>query len=119
MRKQKGFSLLWAVIFLGLIGFLMTAGSRLMPTYIEDYKIGNCLKQVASQSLAGKSGDQIRQLIEKQLTVNSISGITPAKIEIVRGEGEVSIKLEYETRNHLIGNLDGVAMFNHSYVVKD
>lgn len=121
MRKigrQEGMTM-WSMVSLALIGiFFLLLSFKLIPPYVNDFKIGSAIERVAIKAGAGsKSAAELLASLEKMFDVNYISNINPRQdIEIQPlGENAKLIKLEYEVVIPLSGNLSALIYFEHEH----
>jgi len=61
----------------------------------------------------GKTPSELKVLIMKRLSMNSIYTLKPEYIKVKKGRGENIVTIEYEPRGKLIGNLEYIVSFKH------
>lgn len=120
VTKQRGLTLIsWLVIII----FLLFQGIILMkvvPVYMTDASVGSIMNELPTDPKAGElSASELKTLVSKRLSMNSIYSINPDNIKIRKGRGEKIVTIEYEPRGNLIANLDYIASFKHEARVKD
>lgn len=119
MRCQRGASALTVMIMVLFFGSLLTLGIKLGPVYIDDITIREALKSLdGTEGLADMRPAQIRTLINKRLSVNSVREFDPKNIRIEKDGDIVRLQVDYEVRNHVISNVDAVLRFQHEYELK-
>ena len=113
IRKQQGMSIVGFILMLGLVIFVVYLGMRITPIYIEYYSVVNAMNGVASEKGSAKfSPYDIRVKVLNRLYVSfSDANVREEHIKIVRREGR-QLRIAYEVRKPLIGNLDVVASFD-------
>jgi len=123
-RKQAGIGLsglLIAAVVLALAGLL---GMKIVPEVIEYYQIVGAVKKVANDPAAAVSVAAARQAFDRQATVDSITAITAADLEIYK-EGDINvgdrtmneklvIAFAYDRRIRLFGNVSLLIEFQGS-----
>ena len=115
LKKQQGGALAMMIIAL-FFGALLTLAIKIGPAYIDDITI-----QEALESLDGTNGleqmgpAQVRTLINKRLSVNNVRGFDAKNITVEKNGEFVVVKVDYEVRNNIIGNVDSIVHFQHEY----
>ena len=114
IHKQQGISLLGYIIVLIVALFVFFLGMRLMPIYMEYYSVVSAMNDVASERGSARlSPYDIRVKILNRLYVSYSENVKSSHIKLIRGEG-VQLRIAYEVRRPVIGNLDVVAKFDKS-----
>ena len=111
--RQQGMSIIGFLIVLSLVIFFAYIGMRLWPIYYNHYSVVNAMNSVASErGSANWPLSQIRVRVYNNLFVSGTEGfIKNEHITKVRDNG-IFIRIAYEVRRPLIGNLDVVATFD-------
>jgi hypothetical protein len=112
-RKQKGLSLIGFILVLSLVIFTAYIGMRIIPIYLEYYSVVSAMDGVAKER---RSADwtlfDTRVSVLNRLYVSQNADTVKEKdITVVRRNG-VQLRVAYEVRKPLIGNLDVVATFD-------
>jgi len=115
IRKQRGLTLIGFVIVLSMVIFVAFIGMKIGPIYMEYYSVVSAMNGVASErGSANLSPFDIRVKIHNRLYVSNTSyNIKDNNIKITRANG-VHLRIAYEVRKPVIGNLDVVAKFDRS-----
>lgn len=115
--SQRGFSLLGTLLMLAVVVFLATTGARIVPHYIDYRALDKIITSIEAERGAGLSSVRdFYDYVGKGLAVNRIKDLDLERALAVRVEGEhFLIRLNYEKREPLIGNLDLVANFDKEY----
>jgi hypothetical protein len=113
-RKQQGMTLMSFVVVASVVGFFLYIAAKLFPMYNEYYSVRSALKGIANESgVAQKDPAQIEDMFFKRMYINYASGnIKPEHVAIERAGGGLIIKVNYESRTSLVGNLDAVGRFS-------
>jgi hypothetical protein len=96
------------------------AAMRISPMYLDNMAVRSALKGLVSdpEIRAAAAPEQIRQLLQRRLDVNSISSVSGKDIKIRRLEGGGrEVRANYEVRRHLVWNLDVVGNFDDAVVI--
>ncbi len=116
LKKQRGMTGLGWLMVIFLICFFAFIGIKLFPVYMENYSIKNIVKAVKQEpNIAKKSSGAVRTMIRKRLIINSIRDLKNENIIIKKFAGVLSVKIEYEVRKPLFGNLDVVMSFKDEF----
>ena len=114
IQKQKGLSLIGFILVLALALFVSFLGMKIGPIYMEYFSVVSAMEGVASEKGSAKfSPYQIRLKFLTRLNVSYSTNVTEKHIKITRGNG-VQLRIAYEVREPVIGNLDVVAKFDKS-----
>jgi hypothetical protein len=94
--------------------FVTFIGMRIVPIYIEYYSVVNALNGVASErGSANLSLYDLRAKVLNRLYVSYSDNVKESDIKKVRRNG-IFLRVAYEVRKPVIGNLDVIATFDKS-----
>ncbi len=114
-RKQSGMTLMSFLMVLAVVGFAAYVAMRLFPMYQEYYAVKSSLKGLANEpGVADMDPGRIQDLFFRRLDINYSDNVKPAHVKIERMEGGWNMKVSYEVRRPLVGNLDVVGKFDAS-----
>lgn len=114
-RGQTGMSLWSFVLVLALAGSAVYVGLRLWPMYQEYYAV-----RMAMKSLAGEAGsadldpDQARAALLRRLDISYAESVVRDDVSFERITDGWRMRVAYEVRRPLFGNLDVIAKFDSS-----
>ena len=113
IHKQRGMTLIGFVIVLSFVIFISFIGMKIAPIYMEYYSVVSAMNGVASErGSANLSPFDIRVKVLNRLYVSySADNVKEQNIKLVRNNG-VNLRIAYEVRKPVIGNLDVVAKFD-------
>ncbi len=113
LRNQQGLSIIGFIIVLSLVVFTSFIAMRIWPIYYEYFAVVNAMNSVAStRGSARMSPYDVRAKVYANLFVSGTEGtIKNENITVVRKNG-VHVRIVYERREPLIGNLDVIAHFD-------
>ena len=115
LKKQQGGALAMMIIAL-FFGALLTLAIKIGPAYIDDITIQEALESLeGTEGLEQMGPAQGRTLINKRLSVNNVRGFDAKNITVEKNGEFVVIKVDYEVRNNIIGNVDSIVHFQHEY----
>jgi hypothetical protein len=114
IQKQRGMSLIGFVIVLSVVIFVSFIGMKIGPLYMEYYSVVSALNGVASErGSANLSPYDLRVKVLNRLYVSYSENVKESDIKVTRGNG-VHLRVKYEVREPIMGNLDVIARFDKS-----
>jgi hypothetical protein len=115
IKKQNGLTLIGFIIVLGFVIFISYIGMKIAPIYMEYYGVVSAMNGVAKErGSANLSPYDIRVRVLNRLYVSySADNVKEKNIKLVRRNG-VHLRIAYEVRKPVIGNLDVIATFDRS-----
>jgi Tfp pilus assembly protein PilE len=112
MNTQRGMTLTSFLAVLIVVGFFLYIGMRL---YQEYYAVRSAMKSLANEPGVGSMEPaRIQELFFKRLYINYSENVKPADVKFDRRDNGWTLKVNYEVRRPLIGNLDVVGKFDSS-----
>ncbi|MGD8526306.1 MAG: DUF4845 domain-containing protein [Thioalkalispiraceae bacterium] len=116
--KQKGMTAIGWVFVFALIAIVTLVTLKLLPIYLDGFSVKSSLASLENEHNIGKMSPlKIKSMLLKRLDINMVTDVTKDDIYIDRSNGAMTIEVDYEVREKLIGNLDVVVMFNTSIEV--
>ena len=115
LKQQHGGALTTMVMVL-FFGALLTLLLKVGPAYLDDFTIQEALESLnGTEGLSQMGPAQVRTLINKRLSVNNVRGFDSKQISVEKNGELVVIKVDYEVRNNIFGNVDTIVHFKHEY----
>jgi len=114
--RQKGMTMIGWLIVLALIGFFTLLVLRLGPIYLQNYEVKSHLKGLHQEPfITQKSNAEIRKLLARRFEIDDIDRvIKPNMIQIDSGDGLIKVRIQYEVRTKILGNVDALVSFDDS-----
>lgn len=115
IQQQRGMSLIGFIIVLSVVIFMSMIGMKIGPIYMEYYSVVTAMNGVAAERGSAKySPFDIRVKVLNRLYLSySSDNVKEKDIKITRDNG-VHLRISYEVRKPIIGNLDVIAKFDKS-----
>jgi hypothetical protein len=114
----RGFISLGALYLILSIGFFVILAFKLVPAYIDHYKVKSSLDSLSQDtSLASKSRSEILSMLQKRWRVEDITGISDEDIHIERDGDSVAIRVEYQVLKPIFGNVEALIRFDDNVEV--
>lgn len=119
IQKQGGMTLIGFIIVLGFALFLSFIGMKIGPIYMEYYSVVTAMEGLAAEPKSARlTPYQIRLRFLTRLNVSYTENVKESHIKLTRGNG-VHMRVAYEVREPIIGNLDVVAKFDKTVRLSD
>lgn len=112
-NKQRGLSTPGWLVVIAVAGFFLTALFKLGPIYLENWTVRKLMVQIQDDPDASKmSPAQVRDKLQKKLTINGVEQIHIRDIKFKREQGRgILIDASYEVRVPFMFNIDAVVKF--------
>lgn len=115
--KVRGMTLLGFVIVLIVAGFFAFIIMKLFPPYAEHHSVRQAMAEVAQEpGVAQKSPAEIRKMLDNKLYINYVT-LKPEAVKVERSSQGYTLRVNYESRGNMVGNLDYVVTFDHTVVL--
>ena len=113
---QRGMTAIGWLIVLAILGFFVLLALRMVPAYLDFYKVVSTLEGLEAES-GFSSPREIRNLLERRFDISFIDTITPADVVIKPVGSTFTVKAAYEKSEHIAGNVYVVMDFEKEVVV--
>jgi hypothetical protein len=114
-NKQRGITFIGFLLVLAVVGFFAYIGMKLFPMYQEFYAVKTAAKGLAEEPGVGDMDPaRIQMLLFRRLEIDYTDNVKPKNVKIERIDGGWNMKISYEVRRPMIGNLDVVGNFDIS-----
>jgi len=116
IKKQRGLTAIsWAII-IAIVAIEGVAALRIIPSYMDFVSVKQVMDKLAkdpeSKTMSSK---RLTTTFYQRLTVSGIRYIQKDKnaLSFVKGSDALTMKIHYESRGRIYGNLDFLATFDH------
>jgi hypothetical protein len=108
-KLQRGITLsgLFIALFLLIVAALL--GMKLIPPYMEFATARNAIQAIAKDRIGTTTPQEIRRAFDNRATIDDITAIKAADLDITKEGGEIVISFAYRKEVPLFANL-GVYM---------
>ena len=113
MRKQQlGISL--GGLMVGAVIFIVIAmmGMKLAPSYMEFFAIKKAINAIAAETRGGATVVEIRRSFDNRATIDDISSVKGADLEVTKDSSGVSISVSYRKEIPLAANVGVYIQFS-------
>ena len=117
-KRQNGLSG-WAILtIVMMVGGYAIIFFNFFPIYVDHFAIKRVLSNLEEEvDTLKKTKKEIKITIMKRMNMNSVTTMQHKDIKVSKKQGILTIRIEYEARAPLVGNIDGVVHFNDSIEV--
>lgn len=117
-HQQRGMTALGWLTVLALIGIFAVATLRLVPIYLEYYRVNSVLTGLKAEKVDGVDNKrEIVDYLRKRFDVESIRTLKATDILISVKDENFLVRAKYERRQPFIGNLNFLVTFDKSVEV--
>jgi len=119
-KRQAGMSM-WSMLFtLGTLAFFLFLFFKLLPPYMDDFKIAGALNSLSRQPDAGSmTVPQVKEALRKRLEIDSADNFDLEKTLTVEPRGKMkSIRINYESVVPIMFNISALLNFDHAIEVR-
>jgi len=118
-NRQRGLSFLGLIAIVGILGFAAVIGLKLIPIYMDSWKIDSVMEAVISDpSINTQSRQEVIDAMLKRLDIDAVDAVNyknyKESMTITKRKNRTSINIFYKVTTPLIGNLSLVAEFDKS-----
>ncbi|GMQ76677.1 MAG: DUF4845 domain-containing protein [Gammaproteobacteria bacterium] len=117
IKRQRGLSFLGLIVLVGILGFAAVIGLKLIPIYMDSWKIDGVMESVIKEpDITRQSRQEIIELMLKRLDINAVDAVNYSNykesLTVSKRKNNTSINISYRIETPLIGNLSLVAEFD-------
>ncbi len=117
LSKQGGASPILTLIFLGLLAIVLTIAFKLYPAFYEHWQVESVVESFEDESGLGELSEKdINRRFQTRLQTNNIREFNlEDNVLISKGDGLLSIEVDYEVRVNIYRNIDAIMVFQKSF----
>lgn len=116
-NRQGGLTLVGFILVLVLVIAGILLGMRIYPMYQEYYAVVTAMNEIAEEpGIAGLSPAEVRKKLFFRMSVNYVQSVDKEHVQFSRKNG-YRMRVEYEVRKPVVGNLDVVGRFEKTVVL--
>ena len=111
--NQTGLTFLSVLAILGLIAFFTLLILKIGPIYLDHYKVKTVLASLENEpNIASQSVRKVRDMIMRRFDINMVAHVKKEDIAIKKGNGILTVEIDYEVIEPIIGNIDVLVYFD-------
>jgi hypothetical protein len=119
LKRQNGMTAIGWMMVLALIGFFTLLALRMVPAYLEYYKVVSTLDSLEEETgWSEVTPHAIRRLIERRFDISYVHSILPRQVSIKPVGAYYVVTAKYTAREHLAGNVSVVMDFQKQVRVR-
>ena len=111
LSRQDGMTGIGWLIVLALIGFFTLLALKMVPSYLEYFKVASTLDSLTKES-GFRTPAEIRNVLDRRFDISYVDTITPQDVVIRPAGDNFKVQAQYESRVHLFGNVSVVMDFD-------
>lgn len=125
-KHQSGMSLIMLIVIIGLFGYAVYVGIKLIPEYMEFHSISSAVDSLGDEMKTRQiSKNQYMDFLDRRLNINYVNmyelkpsrdGCSKNKKEVFtykREKKEIILGINYEKRIPMLANVDFLLSFDH------
>jgi hypothetical protein len=117
IRQQHGLTAIATLLILILVAFGVFLLFKMVPVYLEYFNVSSSVSSLKEvDDLGQKSPADVRELLKRRLEINDVRRVKPDHIKITRSGSATTVAVNYEAREHLLGNLDLIFTFSKTVI---
>ncbi len=114
-ESQRGLTFVSLIFIVGLIVCSVLLFLKLYPPYYGYFKVNTAVNSLSHESGIDKLSDrEIKDHLLRRLQIDDVDEVIDKHIIIEKSVHGKTLKVAYEIRVPIVGNLDAVASFNKS-----
>ncbi len=116
-KRQRGISFLSLIAIVGILGFSVVIGLKLIPIYMDSWKIDTVMDAVISEpGIKAQSRQEVVNAMVKRLDIDAVDAVNyrnyKEALTVTKRKNNITINIFYRVETPLIGNLTLVAEFD-------
>ena len=110
--KQRGISLVGWLFIIAISLFFVLLGMKMVPAYINYYDMVKVMTSMAKDSSLKQAGPvELKKLFMRRIDINGIYDFPKDGFQVDRTRGGTILRIDYEKREPVAGNVDVVMHF--------
>ena len=116
-NRQRGISFLGLLALVAILGFATVIGLKLIPIYMDSWKIDGAMKAVIEDpDVNSQSRQEVIDAMLKRLDIDAVEAVNyynwKESLTVTKRKNNTTINVFYRVETPLIGNLSLVAEFD-------
>ena len=116
-KRQRGLSFIGLVALVAILGFAAVIGLKLIPIYMDSWKIDGVMNAVIKEhGINEQSKQEVIESMLKRLDIDAVDAVNYTNYKdsliVTKRKGSTTIEVFYRVETPLIGNLSLIAEFD-------
>ncbi|MFK8015110.1 MAG: DUF4845 domain-containing protein [Gammaproteobacteria bacterium] len=112
-QRQRGMTLLGWLFVLGIIAIFAIAALRLVPVYLEYYRVNAVLTGLKTEKADGStSKKEIRDYLYNRFNIEAINRLKASDLSVTAKSEFYEVRAKYDARTPFIGNVHFIITFD-------
>lgn len=112
-HHQRGMTAIGWLLVLALIAFFSLITLRMVPLYLEYAKVASVFESLQNEpGITRMTKAEVVRLVTRRFDVNDVYNVNPKALKVLKDGGVLTVSIAYERREHLVANVDIVAVFD-------
>jgi len=119
-KRQAGITFIGWLVLLVPVAIVVYAAIRLLPVYMNHFKVARVVEQAADESRGETSinAAEVRRAIERRLDIEGVEFPTLDEIKVARDGDQWAIEVDYERIAPLFADINLLVVFNKRVVIQ-
>lgn len=120
-QKHQAGMTMWSLLFvLGVLAFFLFLFFKLLPPYLDDFKVKGALDSLARQPDVGNmSKAEVTEAIRKRLEIDNADSMDLSQTLVIEARGRMKvIRINYESVVPMVYNISALLIFDHRLEVR-
>ena len=119
LSRQRGISFIGVILLLAAVGFVVMTVVKLGPSYMTFLTVRSVMEDVREDpsAFADRQGRGIINSLMRRLNINEVRSLNKKDFKMKREADGMKLSVDYEVREHLIGNVDVILVFKHDVMI--
>ena len=117
-HRQRGITFIGLLIIMALVAIPVYAGIRLLPVYLNYFKLVRTMESTAVEFKGAGDEGGIRRSLERHWSIEDITAIDFKDIEIRKDDGVVTMHAAYKDEVPYIANVGLAVSFDKTVKVQ-
>lgn len=110
---QRGMTLMSFLFAIAMAGVVGTLALRLIPVYLNHFKVVSSLDALKSQpDWETSSREQILEMLQKRWDIDSVDGLTPRNVVVSKTGRNTQVRVAYDVTKPFFHNIDLIIHFD-------
>jgi hypothetical protein len=111
MRKQRGVSLIGAIFWMAIIGFVGVMAAKLLPAYIDYFAVRKMFAAMEQNGETKGTVSNIRDAYDRRNAIEDVKALSGRDLEISKAGGETVVTANWSQKVPLFSNLSACMDF--------